>query len=248
MRFLAIIVALYFFPACSRSDAGETPNIGDLKAHRDSICRDFDPQTITRCDRSTFHVLMAWGCNKTLPTQYEYPSGKWNRDVRPCWPDYSRSQTSLDTYLGVILSGDEQAKKRVIDYAKPRGWETGEPEGGVGNITPLIPLLGVYLQAGPGEPQGLIDGHRGHLTALWLWVWAQQNEGLTFAGSRVLREIAKKTPESPLFSCLSKRFSGDKDQRRTVELWKKQGTKTFGWGSAPWELFPVLTYKCLKGD
>jgi hypothetical protein len=253
-----LILTAILLTACSRQDNGESGiNLSRYQAERDRLCQAFDPLTVTRCDRSTFHVLMSAMCKFSLPTEYEVPSGKWNRDTAPCYPDESRSETSQDGYLSVVLAQDPSAIARVIAFAEPRRWETGEPAGGVGNITSLVPLLRGYSLA--NESDGVVDegleaaekaftGHRGHLVAGYVWAAARLRGGLTVAGATLLRKLHNETPESPYLSCLYHRFSRlDNDQAGTVRLLKQTGTKTFGWGSAPYELFTVLTVACLEG-
>jgi hypothetical protein len=249
-------LSLYLFPACSRSDAGETPNIQSIKNYRDHLCQTYDASKITRCDRSTFHVLLAWSCGQPLPTQYEYPSGKWNRDVEPCYPEESRSETSQDTYLGVILSQDKAALQRVWDYAEPRDWETGLPENGVGDIRALVPIMRETLRL--GESDGIIDdgieaakkaftGHRGHLLAGYLWSVSHLRGGLTSFGTTLLKKLHEDTPDSPYLSCLYRRHAL-KGQNPTLRLLKKvKPGDQFGWGSSIPEVHYALTVKCLEG-
>lgn len=243
----ASIFVTAMLPACSRSDEGETHGIEHYKMWRDTVCQEFDPMTITRCDRATFHVLMNAMCGKPLPTEYEYPSGKWNRDVKPCYPNDSSSETSFDTYLSVKMARDDAAMSRVITYAKPLGWDTGLPAGGVGNIAPLIPLMGVYLQSSTTPNLGAISGFRGHLIANWLWEWAYIQGGLNAGEIEILHQLHKKTPSSPYFSCLFRRFSG-KDQQHTLDLMKNiNANSNFGWGSSRPEIFIALSVACLEG-
>lgn len=239
--------AFLLLMSCSRSESNEIDVPVNYKIWRDHVCQKFDPSTITRCDRATFHVLMNSMCGKPLPTEYEFPAGKWNRDVAPCYPKDSRSETSFDTYLSVVMSRDEDAIRRVVDYAKPLKWETGLPAGGVGNIIPLIPLLRAMLQKPETLSFDAISGHRGHLIAGWLWEWAYLNGGLLPVEVEILRQIADKTPSSPYFSCLYRRFSG-KDQSHTLELMKNIHAKSnFGWGSSVPGIHVALTVACLEG-
>jgi hypothetical protein len=253
-----LILALLF--SCSREDSGAWKGIEKFQIERDRICQEFDPQTITRCDRSTFHVLMTAMCKQPLPTQYEVPSGKWNRDTAPCWPDDSRSETSRDAYLSLVLSQDKAAISRALSWAEDNHGDTGAPAGGVGFVGDLLPIMRrTVSHLLTGEADGTVDdgleaagkafdGHRGHLVAGYLWATARVHGGLTLAGSAMLRQIHEETPDSPHLSCLYHRFSRlDNDQSGTVRLLKQTGTKTFGWGSAPYELFTVLTVACLEG-
>ena len=232
---------------CSRADDGEAKiPLSWYKAKRDVICQEFDPATIDRCDRSTFHVLMNAMCNKPVPTEYEYPSGKWNRDVAPCWPTDSRSETSQDTYLSLIMSQDKDALKRAAAYAEPNGWETGIPEGGVGNIRALVPLLEDYRA--PREIPNIFQDHRGHLTALWIWADARKHGGAIALEREWLKKIYKETSDSPFFSCMYRRFN-KMDQRVTMEKLDRISTKknTYGWGGSFSSLHFVMTTKCLEG-
>lgn len=244
--------------SCSRHDSGATGlDISAEQAQRDALCKSFDPYTVPRCDRSTFHVLMAAMCNQTLPVQYESPSGKWNRDVLPCYPGDSSSETSRDTYLSLLLTKDQGGITRAVNFAQPLG-DTGQPAGGVGNIAPFLPIMRGYtlaitqadLDAALSTVKTWDAGTTGHLTAEYLWATARLRGGLTDAGDQVLKKIWSATPTSPFFSCLYHRFSlRDNDQAGTVALLRgmPQDTGDFGWGSSPWQVHYALTVKCLEG-
>lgn len=245
-----------FSSGCSRKDSGPTNGLDSFLAIRDSYCTTFDPNTITRCDRSTFHVLMNAMCSKPLPTEYEYPSGKWNRDLQPCYPEDSRSETSQDAYLSVILSQDTQALQRVYAYAKPKGWETGLPEGNVGNIFALVPLLRGYGIADSSD--GVVDdgieaaekaftGHRGHLLAGYLWAVSRMRGGLTVFGTSLLKKVHNETPDSPYLSCLYHRHSDGKQSGTKALLRAIQPNDQFGWGSSVMPVHYALTVACLEG-
>ncbi len=256
------LLLTFLFLSCSRLDNGgaEGIDLAPYQNERDRICAEFDATTVERCDRSTFHVLMAAMCpGMKLPTEYEVPSGKWNRDTAPCYPDDSRSETSRDAYLQNLLTENKEAIARIVAYAEPREWETGEPHGGVGNIAPLVPLLRGYTLA--GESDSIVDegieaakkaftGHRGHLVAEYLWVVARLRGGLTLSGSSLLKTLHEETPDSPFLSCLYHRFSRlDSSQKHTVYLLKKMPwvNNTFGWGSSVPDVHYAATVMCLEG-
>jgi hypothetical protein len=249
------------FQSCSRQDNGESGiNLSRYQAERDRLCQAFDPATVQKCDRSTFVILMRAMCNQPVPTEFEHPEGKWNRDEQAsCYPNESRSETSRDAYLSLVLSQDKAAIARGLAWAEKNNGDTGLPSGGVGNVTDLMPIMRRSVRLteeadGVAEDiteavQKAFSGHRGHLVAGYLWARARLNGGLTVAGAALLKKIHDETPESPYLSCLYHRFSRlDHDQSGTVRLLKQTGTKTFGWGSAPYELFTVLTVACLEGD
>jgi hypothetical protein len=250
-------------PACSRHDGGAAVvDLTKYQQERDRICDTFDASTIERCDRSTFHVLMTAMCGQDLPTEYESPSGKWNRDVDPCYPEDSRSETSRDAYLSLLLSQEKKAIARAISWASANGGDTGNPAGGVGNISDLLPLMRrTVSNLLTGEADGVVDdgleaakkaftGHRGHLIAGYLWATARVNGGLTAAGRSLLWTLHKETPESPYLSCLAHRFSRySTDQHDTIKLLDKMPRveNTFGWGSSVWPAHYALTVACLEG-
>lgn len=258
-----LLLTSFLLLSCSRIDSGGADGIdlAPYQQERDRICEEFDATTVERCDRSTFHLLMAAMCpGMDLPTQYEVPSGKWNRDTEACYPDDSRSETSRDAYLSLLLTQEKKAIIRAISWADSNGGDTGSPSGGVGNIKDLLPLMrrtaGSLLT---GSEDGVVDegleaaqkafkGHRGHLIAGYLWATARVNGGLTVVGRTLLRKIHDETPKSPYLSCMYHRFSRySKDQLDTVRLLKKMGKGTFGWGSSVWPVHYALTVKCLEG-
>ena len=261
---MRLLIVTFLLLSCSRHDGGGASGIdlSKYKAERDRICDTFDATTIERCDRSTFHILMTAMCNQPLPLQYEAPEGKWNRDVESCYPEDSRSETSRDAYLSLVLSQDKAALSRAISFAESNGGNTGAPSGGVGFIGDLLPIMRrTVSNLLTGEADGTVDdgleaakkafeGHRGHLVAEYLWARARLNGGLTVAGAALLRQLHNETPESPFLSCLYHRFSRlDDDQSGTVKLLEKMPRKdnTFGWGSSPWQVHYTLTVKCLEG-
>ncbi len=259
------LMLTFLLLSCSRLDSGAAGGIdlAPYKAERDRICAEFDAGSVERCDRSTFHVLMAAMCpGMKLPTEYEVPSGKWNRDTAPCYPEDSRSETSRDAYLSILLSQDKAAISRAISFADSNGGDTGAPSGGVGNISDLLPLMRrTVSHLLTGEEDGLADdgleaakkaftGHRGHLIAGYLWATARVNGGLTLAGSALLKQLHNETPDSPYLSCLYHRFSRlDNSQRGTINLLKRitKVKNAYGWGSSPWEIHYTATVACLEG-
>jgi hypothetical protein len=257
---IVVYAALVAMVVGCGEDAGRAQiDLRKYQSERDTICQYFDPAEITRCDRATFHVLMAAACGQSLPTKYEFPPGKWNRDVEKCYPEESRSETSRDTYLSVVLGNDQAANRRVIDYAQDRGWETGEPIGGVGNIAPLVPILrsanlaeasDTVIDEGIEAAKKAFEGHRGHLIAGYLWQVARLRGHLTWIGQSLLHKISDQTPESPYLRCLYYRFAGRADDMADVGRLLDQiphKENTFGWGSSPWQVHFALTVSCLEG-
>jgi hypothetical protein len=73
---------------------------------------------------------------------------------------------------------------------------------------------------------------------------------LTSAGTILLKTLHDETPADPYFSALYHRFSAlDSGQDGTLELLKNipREIGDFGWGSAPPEVFTVLTVAVLEG-
>jgi hypothetical protein len=256
MRSLYVLALLLV--SCSRHDSGATSlDLTQAQAERDQLCATFDPASVPRCDRATFHVLMSAMCGEALPTEYESPSGKWNRDLEPCYPTDSSSETSADTYLGVIMSHDKAAIDRFVKLAEPQGWNTGLPAGGVGNIqylTPLLPklelnpIISTAIDATISAYAKVTTGVRAHLIAFYIWESARQNGGVTALEASTLATLSDATPADPLLACLKHRF-GDGDQSNTLALLQvlPQELNDFGWGSAPWQIFYTSTVACLEG-
>ena len=258
---LLVVILITMFLSCSRHDSGSTSGIGEFQQTRDQLCHDFIIETVPRCDRATFHVLMAAVCpGMLLPVQYEYPSGKWNRDVKPCYPEDSASETSRDTYLSLVLSGQKDAIQRAVEYQT--NGDTGEPKGfgQVGNISVLLPImrsmLGLRAQDDATVDSGIesartaFSGHRGHLLAGYLWAVARLRGGLTVAGTSLLKELHDETPDSPYISSLFHRYSVlDNDQSGTLDLLRQvpHTIGDYGWGSSPWEVHYALTVSVLEG-
>jgi hypothetical protein len=202
-------------------------------------------------------------CGQPLPLQYESPKGKWNRDTSTCYPEESRSETSRDAYLSLVLSQDKAAISRAISLAEANGGDTGAPAGGVGFVGDLLPLMRrTVSNLLTGEADGIVDdgleaaqkafeGHRGHLVASYLWATARAKGGLTAAGSALLKKLHDDTPDSPYMACLYHRFSRlNNDQRDTIVLLRSipQQDNAFGWGSSPWQIHYALTVSCLEGN
>jgi len=262
MRLLTLTLLLL---GCSRHDGGASSlDLSRYQQTRDTLCAHYDASKLTKCDRSTYHVAMSAMCHGIipLPTQYESPNGKWNRDeTYGCYPEESRSETSQDTYLSLVLTQAKAPLIRAYAYAEAHGWETGEPRGNAGYLTPpLVSLLRNQINL-IGESDSVIDdaieegkkafsGYRGNLIANYIWAVARQRGGLTTAGISYLKVLHDETPDSPYFSCLYHRFSRlDNNQDRTISLLDKIGTKSFGWGSDTnsWQLHYALTVTCLEG-
>jgi hypothetical protein len=145
------------------------------------------------------------------------------------------------------MSHDKDALKRAVAFAEPNGWDTGLPEGGVGNIRALVPLLEDYRA--PREIPNIFEDHRGHLTALWIWADARKHGGAIALEREWLKKIYKKTPNSPFFSCMYRRFN-KLDQRVTMNLLDQieKRKNPYGWGGSTWPIHWALTVKCLSGE
>jgi len=257
---MILLIMTFLILGCSRIDSGTADmDLTKYQDERDRICSTFDATTIERCDRSTFHVLMTAMCGQPLPLQYESPEGKWNRDTETCYPEDSRSETSRDAYLSLVLSQEKAALSRAISLAESNDGDTGLPHGGVGNISDLLPIMRSTASTSlTGEADSIVDdgieaakkaltGHRGHLIAGYLWARARLNGGLTIAGAKVLSELHEQTPDSPYLSCLYHRFSRlDNSQRHTIKLLDSING-IYGWGSSTTTVHYALTVACLEG-
>lgn len=254
---------VFLLLGCRRHDEGKTPlDFNAAKVRRDYLCATWNPEEVERCDRSTFDVLMAAMCDKLVPRKYENPIGKWNRDTAECYPTDSRSETSRDTYLSLVLSQDKEAIANAITWAESNNGDTGHPVGGVGNVKDLLPLMRRAISSDfTTQTESMIDdgieaaktalsGHRGHLIGEYIWAEARINGGITALGATILRQLNEETPNSPWLSCMYRRFSRLKlSQDVTIELldMMKWEPNTFGWGSSIPAVHYAMTVKCLEG-
>jgi hypothetical protein len=203
--FLSILILLF---SCGQHKSSDSPpNVGDLKPQADQIVKTFNIGLIERCDKLTFAALFnAFGGSADL-SKFESPEGKWNRDdTAPCYPNDSKSETSLDGYLSVLhLSrsiGDMSIVRRIKDYAEPKHWVTGEGPEGVTSILTLLPLINLMVGAKlDGDENALpyIQGYQAHLAAMWIWLKGRLTGSISDIELGTLQTLWLANLRSPFF-------------------------------------------------
>lgn len=259
----ALAALLFALAACSCAPCASQPTGQDLsavRADRNRIVAEYDPSTIERCDFVTFAALYeAFNGNGRSAgvTGLEQIGGKWERHFAPCYPANSRSETTRDGYLAVLHRAwsDQDALliDRIIFYAEPRAWITGEGDPWVTSVADLAPLM--YHMARRPEPlTGLavddnpLHGFRGHLLALFIYLRGRVDGSVSEAERLALVELAKAEPRSPIYAALLARFS-DGNQAEAIEklLSMPRVVGPFGWGSAPWQVYFMVAAGIMEG-
>jgi hypothetical protein len=260
IRLLAILMLL---GGC-RHEAQKSPAATeDLRQEYETRCARVEINKITRCDRVTFVGLLAAFCpgREGELARYENPAGKWNRDTETCWPTDSSSETSRDGYLSVLHKAfsDADIVKRIVKYAEPNDWNTGEGPDGVQNIWPLAPTMRLMLDGQrlqeDSDQLPFLAGFRGHLVGSYILLRGRIKGSIgpleyQFAEQLAAEDVesVRKWGKSPFFSALVHRFSdGDQTEAENILRNFPEGESPYGWGSCPNDIYWILSYATMKG-
>lgn len=210
-----------------------------------SIQRDTDVQEEIykdRCDKLTFMAhTSGTGYIRFNLDPFE-SGGTFNRDIDPCFPEYSRSTISFDGLLGVlhhaVAHKDIDVVNRMISFGEKNNWKMGEAvEGNEGlvvipHIAPLMYLVRDYLTKGRNgislaasdnemseEFKKLLSGFRGHLLASYLWLRLRTVGYLYDLELASAASLVKASPTNPIYSAiLSRATDGNQDTTMSILL------------------------------
>ena len=253
---MRLILTILLLAGCSYEK--HSPISNDLQSEFEKRCERVSIEGITRCDRVTFVALLSAFCPTRAEEfkRYEYPEGKWNRDVSSCYPNDSASETSRDGYLSVLQalksSNDYSALRRIIDYAEPRGGSTGEGDEGIVNIWPLMgtihQMAGDKPLDGASDQLAILNGFRGAQIANYLLLKGRINGYLGVLEMEFAEKLDAQVPHSPWYSAIYHKYH-DGDQSFALEGLKNFPTEDapYGWGSCPNDIYWILTYITTKG-
>lgn len=266
---MAILALLLALASCHKSHDTRKPGLEEAKAKRDLYVSELAKShqlmdIIPDCDFTTFaSLLSAFADLDTGVERSEAAPGKWvrNPDETKCWPEGSRSETSLDVYLGVahwILSLRRAYDlERIIALGEGTSWIMGQGPLEYTNIAVLAPLLysmrdGIALH---GEGAWLSDAstHREHIAAMLSYLHGRISGQVTSAELAIMASFAAAYPENPIFQALYHRYL-DGDQSRAVDIvtsmpdWIDTEVGAYGWGSAPGYLFPIVAVAIMEGQ
>jgi hypothetical protein len=253
MRFLMLYILLMSCGAQPAKDDNSF-NLDAVKAKRDSLVSNFQLADIERCDRITFAALFnAFGGSLDL-SGFESPAGKWNRDSLPCYPEESKSETSLDGYLSVLhwahSRGDLGMVSRIADYAAPKDWITGAgPEDitSIFKLTPLIfEILGTELK-GNDDALPFLSGFRAHLAAMYIWLHGRIQGHIDAFELTILEALLVNEPGAYMLSALYHRFQDGRFQDTVNMMNNYSGDYGEFWGSCPTDLSYILTVAIMEG-
>ena len=272
LKLTLTLAALFIvFAACGKNSDKADENEATLhnaQAKRDSYLaqmhaiQDAYGFVGTRCDGTTFTALLqAFAGTQIDLNKAEKQPGKWHRHPEKCYPDHSQSETSLDVYLMVLhwLQSNRNAPKSQADlseiraYGAANGWVMGKGALRFTNVAALLPLInkmeGQSFTDGPIEP---LQGHKGHIAALYSLLHGRITGSITDAELTVLGHLHETDPTNPIYSAIYHRFK-DGDFTDTIALALKfpdtmpVELNAWGWGSAPSAVFLTTAVGIMEG-
>jgi len=246
MRLFVLIFSLFFF-SCSYFDKHEDEDtinsIESIKVKRDFYVSliGTNPRAITtRCDGLTFIGLYDAFGRKINIYDYEYPNGKWNRDIEPCYPDHSRSEISAEGIFGMLHSmltrKDRAALDRFTGFLEANGFRAGAGPVEYTGMLHLLPLINKVrdwtgrsfsksnVPSLTREPTDVskeefppISGYRGNVIADYLYLRGRVNGYLLGYELEILEKLCSEVPQNPIYHALYHRFT-DGDQSRAIDI------------------------------
>lgn len=252
---ISFLLCCFLLSACGgKKDDPNSFDLASAQSERDRRIAEMNLDEIARCDYVTFAAMgHAYSSRDFNVRDLEIPSGRWNRHYQICFPNDSKSETSLDGYLSVLHlaqeRGDKSLVKRIIDYAGPRDWITGEGPEGVTSIKPLVPII--REMAGRDEHTeervpNPFEGFRGHLLANYLWLHAKVHGDVPLLAKPLLSALAQTIPGSPYIAALNARYNGA-SYGRAFDLLNDFSGCAKWWGSCHDSIYYAITVAVLEG-
>jgi hypothetical protein len=219
----------------------EAPSRPDYSPRQAALAASFDSSSIPPCDYLTFAPLAAAHGARADFANLEVSPGKWVRGPEACFvQEEPKSECSLDNYLALlhysIVKQDRALVQRMHDYLDTSDWVCGQGPVGITSILPLAAQIHALLdESKAGDvsvPLPALEGFRGHLVALYLY------------NKRLMNHLTTPTDHATLErqpNVLAKAVAGN-DVAEELEK-----TVDYGWGSAPRDLYRLLTYSAMGG-
>jgi len=243
---------------------------------------------ISRCDGLTF-VGPYWAFMSNRSTfdiyKHEYSineeekridgSGQWNRDVKPCYPNDSRSGISTEGLLGALhairVAKDKDAIDRLIKFAEENKWIMGDGPEEYTRLIHLAPIayklqevLNGSFSSGEtsdavSNPWAKISGYRGNVIADYIGLKGAIYGYLRGYELEFLKTMIEKVPNNPFYLYLYHSYT-DSDYTKLIEVLTnetyfplnklpgKNAREVFSWGDAPHGLLYVWISGMIKED
>lgn len=261
---LSIVLAI-IASSCApdRESQPSRQTLADLQERRDQYVAQVTDDVYTeRCDKLTFKALFsAFGKRQDL-SKHEYSPGEWHRDVKPCYPDDSKSEISFDPLLMIlhhaVSHNDHAAVVRLIEFGEDADWKMGDVPSSLTYTPQLAPLARMVRDATDLASIGSIvpslEGFRAHLVALSVWLVGRVDGRLPESYFRMLRKISRDNPGNPLFTALHASYD-DGDQSEAIAILSRDfptgelpsGMARYGWGSCPDAIFFIAAVAAMEG-
>ena len=252
MKFLLLAFFLLFSCGSAHVSAPQDPTVKDLDPTAQYYSKNITDQVFPeRCDKLTFLALVSASGVKQDLSPYEKESGRFERDVNPCYPNDSVSQISRDAYLSILhhiwTYKDHAMLDRIISYGKAHDWIMGEGPTGYTDISLLAPTINKMDQIfhdqnipgdkdNPSTPalafqlqsdstiQHTLAGFQGHLLANYVWLQGRIKGGIDSSELLALKALVLAAPKNPLYNALYHRFT---DGKQSLAIGTLSDHKTF---------------------
>lgn len=231
--------------------------------------------TMQRCDGLTFLGLWtAYGDDYNI-YRHEYEPGEWHRDVKPCYPDDSRSEISTEGVLGALHAmtarGDDDKLEDLWAYLEANDWIAGDGPKEYTRVLQLRPLfkeirkkVGLVDQDKhkvvrfAGENEDASIGYRGNVLADYI---ALHHMALGYIESwhfAAIEELVESVPQSPLYQALYGCYESEKAYQTALNILGDDGIfpkdalpephleGLWDWSQAPQLPLYAFTYRLLE--
>lgn len=207
-----------------REQDAKVSNTDRLKEKLSFYCsQEINPYSfVNRCDGLTFIGLYDAYCKRVDIYRHEYPEGKWNRDVKPCYPKHSRSAISFESQLGAIHAcwsrKDLVCFKRMKTYAENNDWVLGEGPLEYVKLNELSFVINKAIEKLSEEsgPRGIYDpvldklkGYRGKVIADYISIKGDIYGYLNEYEMILLKILIDKDPKNPIYNVLYGKYTKD---------------------------------------
>jgi hypothetical protein len=261
-----------FLMACgSKSEKKTEPSdiLDIVKQKGEMYCSQLNEQVYKeRCDKLTFKALVAPGCPQDISVHEN--DGRWERDVEPCYPEFSKSSISRDSLLSVLhyiwTTRDKPMINRLVDYGKKHNWIMGDGPKEYTDATILVPMI-LFIKDKLHDSslsvidylpttEGIAHSFNGHLLASYIWLQARVRGSINDVEAGMLDKLWQASSQDPMYTALMHRIF-DGNQTETLMLLLKRPefpdnvlpseTGVFDWGSAPSSVYYLISLAIVEG-
>jgi hypothetical protein len=218
MRYLCIFFVLLC--GCKEKEPKQyNYELSDIQSRSDYYC-EHSPEPrdlVDPGDLLTVKGIFDAFCRREDVEKHVYSPGFIHRDTKPVFPDYSRSECSVEAVLSWLVSRVERMDYVQIEdfwaYMEANDWICGEGPEKYTKMPQLRPLVKEILEKSGSIPKDQYEvlelasadsrvGYRGNVLALYIWVHGYSLKYIEGWHLAALKELASLVPQSPFYQSL----------------------------------------------